>query len=58
MYANIYQIRTNKHKFDKSNYISNINQKNNYDRPLAGKYSNKKQSSINYKIYLFEKYKL
>ena len=51
MYANIYQIRTNKYNFDKNNYISSIKQKNtNYpqNKPLQGKYLNKRPNSTKY----------
>ena len=49
MYANIYQIRTNKYKFDKNDYISNLNIKNNYnDKPMIYNYLNKEQNSTKY----------
>jgi hypothetical protein len=49
MYANIYQIRTNKYKFDKNNYISTLNQKTNYqDKPMINTYINKRQNSTKY----------
>lgn len=49
MYANIYQMRTNKHNFDKNNYISSLKQKNNYQsKPITGTYLNKRPSSTKY----------
>ena len=52
MYANIYQMRTNKHNFDKNNYnyISSLKQKNNYqnNKPITGTYLNKRPSSTKY----------
>ena len=49
MYANIYQIRTNKYKFDKNNYISTLNQKTNYqDKAMINTYINKRQNSTKY----------
>lgn len=50
MYANIYQIRSNKYNFDKNNYISTIKQKNNYnvDKPISGTYLNKRPNSTKY----------
>ena len=51
MYANIYQMRTNKHNLDNNyNYISSIKQKNNYqnNKPITGTYLNKRPSSTKY----------
>ena len=49
MYANIYQIRTNKYKYDKNNYISTLNLKNNYtDKPMIDTYLNKRENSTKY----------
>jgi fructosamine-3-kinase len=51
MYANIYQIRSNKFNLDKNNYISTIKQKNKYqddNRQINGAYSNKRPNSTKY----------
>ena len=50
MYANIYQIRSNKYNLDKNNYISIIKQKNKYqdERQNNGTYFNKRPNSIKY----------
>jgi hypothetical protein len=50
MYANIYQIRSNKYNLDKNNYISSMNQKNRYqdDRQIHGTYLNKRPNSTKY----------
>ena len=49
MYANIYQIRTNKYKFDKDNFISSLNLKNNInDKAMIDEYLTKRQNSTKY----------
>ena len=51
MYANIYQIRSNKFNLDKNTYISTIKQKNKYqddNRQSNGTYSNKRPNSTKY----------
>ncbi len=49
MYADIYEIRTNKYKLDKNPYISNLNPKNNYDnKEIINEYLNKRQNSTKY----------
>ena len=51
MYANIYQIRSNKFNLDKNNYISTIKQKNKYqddNRQINGTYLNKRPNSTKY----------
>ena len=51
MYANIYQIRSNKFNLDKNNYVSTIKQKNKYqddNRQINGTYLNKRPNSTKY----------
>ena len=49
MYENIYQIRTNKYKSDKNNFLSTLNLNNNYnDKPIIDEYLNKRQNSTKY----------
>jgi hypothetical protein len=50
MYANIYQMRTNKYNIDKNNYISSLNQKINYHPNKTNKetYLNKRTNSTKY----------
>ena len=50
MYANIYQIRSNKYNLGKNNYISTIKQKNKYneEKQLGGTYLNKRTNLTKY----------
>lgn len=50
MYANIYQMRTNKYNIDKNNYTSSLKQKVNYhtNKNTKGTYLNKRINSSKY----------